>query len=183
MHLQIGNNIILVMAVQILIGSQEILTSPLRNCIFSPSWDKASSHKTSWRLEATEFDTLNYRIVLPVCLSNFRAIGQIYIQISRLRDFAKSYNKLFYRKLRQCSVPTSLYQWPISQTVRQIIIKIFEKHILPRHKKWCSHQATILHMPRQLSCRDMCKSVTRLFSSFLQDLIYEPINNLWNTFQ
>ena len=64
MHLQIGNNNILVMAVQILIGSQEILTSPLRNCIFSPSWDKASSHKTSWKLEATEFDTLNNSIVL-----------------------------------------------------------------------------------------------------------------------
>ena len=39
--------------------------------------------------------------MLPRCLSNFRAIGQFQIQISRLRDFAISYHKTSYRILKQ----------------------------------------------------------------------------------
>ena len=37
-----------------------------------------------------------------------------------------------------------------------------KKKKLVLHAKWWSKQATILHMPRQLSCRDMCKIVTSL---------------------
>ena len=39
--------------------------------------------------------------VLPRCLSNFRVIGQLYIQIPRLRDFTRSYNKTSYRILKR----------------------------------------------------------------------------------
>ena len=39
--------------------------------------------------------------VLPICLSNFRAIGQFQIQISRLRDFVRSYSKTSFRILKQ----------------------------------------------------------------------------------
>ena len=39
--------------------------------------------------------------VLPSCLSNFRAIGQVQIRFPLLRDFAISYNKTSYRILKQ----------------------------------------------------------------------------------
>ena len=39
--------------------------------------------------------------LLPRCLSNFRAIGQFYTPISRLRDFARSYNKTSYWILKR----------------------------------------------------------------------------------
>ena len=39
--------------------------------------------------------------VLSRCLSNFRAIGQFQIQISRHRDFTRSYNKTCYRILQR----------------------------------------------------------------------------------
>ena len=65
--------------------------------------DKTVYRKISWSLEAARFV---FRIVrslwnltgtsaalLPMCLSNFKAIRQFKVPISLLRDFARSYDK------------------------------------------------------------------------------------------
>ena len=69
--------------------------------------DKTSYRKISWNLEAARLVvkiiaslwnmTGASAAVLPRCLSNFRAIAQFQIQISRLRDFRRSYDKTSYR--------------------------------------------------------------------------------------
>ena len=72
---------------------------------------KTSYRKISWSLEATRLVvniiaslwnlTDTSAALLPKCLSNFRAIGQFQIQISRLRDFTISYEKTSFLILRQ----------------------------------------------------------------------------------
>ena len=53
-------------------------------------------------------------------------------------------------------------QAPMLQTIYELLIKIFYTSALLLIKKWWSVQVSILHMSRQLSCRDMCKFVTSL---------------------
>ena len=73
--------------------------------------EKTSYHKISWSLEATRFV---FRIVrslwnltgtsaalLPMCLSNFKAIQQFKVPILWLRDFTRSYDKTSFRILRR----------------------------------------------------------------------------------
>ena len=91
-------------------GNHPPASSRNRIRIESESWalfqnltDKMSYRKISWSLEAARLVvqiiaslwnlTGTPGAVLPMCLSNFRAIGQFYIQISRLRDFRRSYIK------------------------------------------------------------------------------------------
>ena len=40
--------------------------------------------------------------------------------------------------------------------------KLVRKYVLLLYEKWWSNEVTILHMPRQLSCRVTCKIVLRL---------------------
>ena len=73
--------------------------------------DKTSYRKILWSLEAARLVvqiiasfwnlTGTSTALLPRCLSNFRAIGQFWIQISRLRDFTRSYSKTSYRILKR----------------------------------------------------------------------------------
>ena len=73
--------------------------------------EKTSFRKISLSLEATRsvlwivVSLWNWTgmsaALLPRCLSNFRAIGQFLIQISRLRDFTRSYGKTSFRILRR----------------------------------------------------------------------------------
>ena len=73
--------------------------------------EKTSYRRISWSLEATRFV---FRIVpsfwnltgtsaalLPMCLSNFKAIRQFKVPISWLRDFTRSYEKTSFRILRR----------------------------------------------------------------------------------
>ena len=73
--------------------------------------DRTSYRKIPWSLEAAGLVawiivslwnlTGASAAVLPRCLSSFKVIGQFWIQISRLRDFARSYNMTSYRILKQ----------------------------------------------------------------------------------
>ena len=73
--------------------------------------DKTSNRKISYSLEGARLGvkmlvslrnlTGTSGAVLPRCLSNFRAIGQFWIQISRLRNFVRSYDKTPYRILKR----------------------------------------------------------------------------------
>ena len=52
------------------------------------------------------------------------------------------------------------HQEHILQRLYELITQISWRIILLLFEKWWSDQITILHMSRQLSCRDMCKFVT-----------------------
>ena len=75
-------------------------------------------HKISWSLEAASFGfrlfqslwnlTGTSAAVLPMCLSNFRAIRSIQHPISRLRDFARFGGKTSYRLMHR---GTEGYKW------------------------------------------------------------------------
>ena len=73
--------------------------------------EKTSFRKISWSLEAARFA---FRVVvslwnltgtsaalLPMCLSNFKAIRQFKVPISWLRDFTRFYEKTSFRILRR----------------------------------------------------------------------------------
>ena len=62
--------------------------------------ENTSYRKISWSIEAARFV---FRIVrlLPMCLSNFKAIRQFEVPISWLRDFTRSYNKTSFWILRR----------------------------------------------------------------------------------
>ena len=77
--------------------------------------EKTSYRKISWSLEATRFV---FRVVrslwnltgtsaalLPMCLSNFKAIRLFKVPISWLRDFTRSYDKTSFRILRRGPEP------------------------------------------------------------------------------
>ena len=73
--------------------------------------EKTSYRKISWSLEAARFVfrivrslwnlTGTSAAVLPMCLSNFKAIRQFKVPISWLRDFTRSYEKTSFRILRR----------------------------------------------------------------------------------
>ena len=73
--------------------------------------EKTSFCKISSSLEAARFVFRIFRslwnltgtsaAVLPVCLSNFKAIRQFKVPISWLRDFTRSYEKMSFRILRR----------------------------------------------------------------------------------
>ena len=73
--------------------------------------EKTSFGKISSSLEAARFVFRIFRslwnltgtsaAVLPVCLSNFKAIQQFKVPISWLRDFTRSYEKTSFRILRR----------------------------------------------------------------------------------
>ena len=73
--------------------------------------DKTSYRKISWSIEAVYLVveiiaslcnlTGTSAALLLKCLSNFRAIGQFWIKISRLRVFKSSYNTTSYWKLKR----------------------------------------------------------------------------------
>ena len=89
------------------------------SCLCSVLWSQGPvsiSEKTSFRkisksLEATRFVFRIVRslwnfigtsaAVLPMCLSNFKAIRQFKVPISWLRDFTRSYEKTSFRILRR----------------------------------------------------------------------------------
>ena len=62
-----------------------------------------SHHKNSWKLEAERLDVVMIvslwnltgisAALLPMCLSNFRAIEKVWTRISRFRNFARSCGK------------------------------------------------------------------------------------------
>ena len=74
-------------------------------------FEKTSFRKISWSLEAARFVfrivrslwnlTGTSAAVLPMCLSNFKAIRQFKVPISWLRDFTRSYEKTSFRILRR----------------------------------------------------------------------------------
>ena len=62
--------------------------------------------RTWWQIVATSYTGFRWltgtsALVLPRCLTNFKAIVQFWIRISWLRVFGKSYNKTSYRILKQ----------------------------------------------------------------------------------
>ena len=57
--------------------------------------------------------------VLPKCLSNFRAIGQLWRQISWLRDFMRSYDKTSHRILKR---DPGLFWWGNMQMVGMLFL-------------------------------------------------------------
>ena len=69
-----------------------------------------SYRQSSWSLEAARFDIVMIvslwhftdisAALLPMCLSNFRAIGKVLIRIPRLRDFTRSW------RVQNSSTPT-----------------------------------------------------------------------------
>ena len=73
--------------------------------------EKTSFRKISWSLESARFVfrivrslwnlTGTSAAVLPMCLSNFKAIRQFKVPISWLRDFTRSYEKTSFRILRR----------------------------------------------------------------------------------
>ena len=73
--------------------------------------EKTSFRKISSSLEAARFvfrivrslwnSTGTLAAVLPMCLSNFKAIRQFKVPISWLRDFTRSYEKTYFRILRR----------------------------------------------------------------------------------
>ena len=73
--------------------------------------NKTSYHKILWSIEAPRLVvcivaslwnlTSTSATLLPRCLSNFRAIVHFLLQISWLRDIARSYNKTSYWILKQ----------------------------------------------------------------------------------
>ena len=73
--------------------------------------EKMSYRKISWSLEAARFVfgivrslwnlTGTSAAVLPMCLSNFKAMRQFEVPISWLRDFTRSYVKTSFRILRR----------------------------------------------------------------------------------
>ena len=83
-----------------------------------------------------EIDSLNHRFesswlwnltgtsaaLLPMCLSNFRVSGQFLIQISRLRNFMRSYDKTSYRILKRGLLP---FYW----RVRHLTATTFYGHL------------------------------------------------------
>ena len=72
---------------------------------------KTSYRQISWSLEVARLDvamvvslwnlTGTSAALLPRYLPNFRAIGKVYIQISRLRDFMRSCGKMSYRLMNR----------------------------------------------------------------------------------
>ena len=59
-----------------------------------------------------------------------------------------------------CTLPAVTFGWGSSPwTEYELIIHILSGQALIWHEKYWSGQVTNLHMPRQLSCRDMCKIV------------------------
>ena len=73
--------------------------------------EKTSYRKISWSLEAARFVFIIVRslwnltgtpaALLPMCLSNFKAIRQFKVPISWLRDFTRCYDKTSFRILRR----------------------------------------------------------------------------------
>ena len=57
--------------------------------------------------------------LLPMCLSNFKAIRQFKVPISWLRDFTRSYEKTSFRILRQGPVHQQPKFWPSSSGIPQ----------------------------------------------------------------
>ena len=70
---------------------------------------KTSYRQISWNLESARLDatliislwnlTTISAVLLPRCLSNLRAIGQVNTRISRLQDFTRSYGKTSVRRV------------------------------------------------------------------------------------
>ena len=58
------------------------------------------------------------------------------------------------------SQPTREEQRHISLTFCEVLIQILLKNMRFLQENWMFYQVTILHMPRQLSCRGMCKIMT-----------------------
>ena len=119
--------------------------------------DKTSYRKISRSLEAARLVvkitaslwnlTGTSAALLPRCLSNFRAIEQFYIQISRLRDFTRSYDKTSYRILKRssgCKVLSLDCQWlvlyerfPVVRPVLYEWFQVFRPVIAwSHHKAW-----------------------------------------------
>ena len=77
--------------------------------------DKTSYHKILQSLEAATFVLILLRsfwyltdtsaTMLPMCLSNFKAMRQFKLPISRLRDFTRSYDKTSYSILKAIFIP------------------------------------------------------------------------------
>ena len=73
--------------------------------------DKTSHSKISWSLEAARFVfrifqslwnfTCTSAALLPMCLSNFKAMRYFELSIAWFRDFQRSYDKTSYRILKQ----------------------------------------------------------------------------------
>ena len=86
--------------------------------------EKTSFRKISWSLEAARFIfkivrslwnlTGTSAALLPMCLSNFKAIRQFKVPISWLRDFTRSYEKMSFRILRRG--PVSVHQLPLRRS-------------------------------------------------------------------
>ena len=94
-------------------------------------------------------------------------------------------NGNFYMELLQ--VVTHIRE-PFHQRFISSLLKSHENTFCSNFDyEWWSNQITFFHMPRQLSCRGMCKIVTWLDQYFLckshallHDLDYELLNLLWN---
>ena len=88
--------------------------------------EKTSYRKISWSLEVARFVfkivrslcnlTDTSAAVLPMCLSNFKAIRQFKVPISWLRDFTRSYEKTSFRILRR---------GPVYVIIENVIVEMF----------------------------------------------------------
>ena len=101
------------MAQVMLFDGTKPLPEPVLTCSQGPVSipEKTSYRKISRSLEAARFVfrfvrslwnlTGTSAAVLPMCLSNFKAIRQFKVPISWLRDFTRSYEKTSFRILRR----------------------------------------------------------------------------------
>ena len=83
--------------------------------------EKTCYRKISWSLEAARSVVRIVRslwnltgasaALLPMCLSNFKAIRQFKVPISWLRDFTRSYDKTYFRILRRGPGVSNTSSW------------------------------------------------------------------------
>ena len=100
---------------------------------------QASYRRISWSLEARRLDVTTTAslqnltgisaMLLPCCLSNFRAIGKFLTRISRLRDFTRSYGKTSVGSVNKGSeiCVESLIQFFYLDHVRSLILTLWSR--------------------------------------------------------
>ena len=117
--------------------------------------EKTSFRKISSSLEAARFVfrivrslwnlTGTSAAVLPMCLSNFKAIRQFKVPISWLRDFTRSYEKTSFRILRRGPGPFvwGIHGLPVDSTHNAPIVLSFDGFFAVNLNKLLNKQSTI----------------------------------------
>ena len=142
---------------------------PIRRLIvrfreLSKSRDKLSE-SSLWNVTGT------LAALLQRCLSNFRAIIQFRKQNSRLRFFARSWNKMSYRILKRGPGYTNMHQWAVSSLFRVMTGRLFGTHLSPdsmpayyqlhpKEKQWNWNQSKRMLFSENVSkCHSGCVAI------------------------